>query len=52
MVLCGIMECKSNRAGKCDKKIIEITWKVSGEFRNGERVCYPVCDDCEEEEED
>lgn len=50
---CGIEECAYNRDGRCGKETLaSIGYKSSGEFRNGERVIYAVCEDYKEIGED
>ena len=40
--------CVHNHGRKCDVEALTIGWKTSSEFRCGERVGYPVCEDYEE----
>lgn len=49
-VSCYINQCVHNQGKYCMKKTISIDWKGSSEFRCGERICYPVCEDFEERE--
>ena len=45
--------CAYNRNGRCGKETLaSIGYKSSGEFRNGERVVYAVCEDYKEIGED
>lgn len=51
-VYCNCDECAYNRDRTCGKESISISWTISGEFRCGERVSYPVCEDYQEAGED
>lgn len=50
---CRAEFCAYNRNGVCGKETLaSIGYKSSGEFRNGERIVYPVCEDYQEVEDD
>lgn len=44
-IRCYNSNCRNNIERKCNKDLITVGWKTSGEFCCGERVGYPVCED-------
>ena len=53
MITCYITECIHNDNLNCTRPSgISIDWKDSRRYEAGERVCYPVCEDYEEREDD
>jgi len=49
-VFCDHEGCIHNKGGGCSLNVISIEMKF-GEFRSGERVCYPACQECVEAED-
>ena len=50
-VFCDNDSCIYNRSGCCYSDVISVEVKL-GEFRSGERLRYPTCQECKEENED
>ncbi len=51
LVFCDNDSCIHNRSGCCYSDVISIEVKL-GEFQSGERLRYPTCQDCKEEDDE
>lgn len=52
MIICEEYTCLHYSGGICGKSDISVHIKTTGEFKNGDRVTYPVCRDYKEKNDD